>query len=171
MRASSRILALGLAIFAAACGAPDTSDGGGDAGPRRDGGSHGLPACAPADGGGTPGSFTHLYATYFDPAGPLTKCAQSGCHDSSASPSANLGLAPQDAAYTHLVNVAAMQAPATKLVNPNDPANSYLVQKLSDATNPASPANATQMPLSGCVLSSDQIAEFTAWIGAGAPNN
>lgn len=69
--------------------------------------------------------------------------------------------------YASLVNVASIEQPSLDRVKPNDPANSYVIQKLEGAAG----ISGSRMPLGGPYLSSAQISMIESWISAGAPNN
>lgn len=88
-----------------------------------------------------------------------------GCHVGAGAP-AGLRL---DAAssYAQLVNVASTQVPALLRVNPGDPDNSYLVQKISQAT----PQVGGRMPLGRAALPQSSIDLVRAWIAGGAQMN
>jgi hypothetical protein len=73
-------------------------------------------------------------------------------------------------AYGALVNHPADETCGGTRVVPGDPATSYLVQKLTQAT----PCDGLRMPRPfeigpGIPLTADQISTITAWIAAGAP--
>lgn len=100
-------------------------------------------------------NFSEIQASVFTP-----DCATSGCH-AGASPAASLNL--EDAnSYTMLVGVASTQASGTQRVNPTDPNNSYLIQKLEGTAT-----TGQQMPPSGAMAQSD-IDVIRQWISAGA---
>jgi hypothetical protein len=70
--------------------------------------------------------------------------------------------------YSELVNVAASQCnDGRKLVVPNTPSTSYLMQKLVGVDM----CTGSQMPKAGQGLPSPQIQTIAAWICNGAPNN
>lgn len=52
----------------------------------------------------------------------------------------------------------------TDYILPGNPASSLVLQKLNGSCAP-------QMPLGGTAFTAGEIAEFTNWINAGAPNN
>jgi hypothetical protein len=52
----------------------------------------------------------------------------------------------------------------TDYVSPGNPSASLVLQKLNGSCAP-------QMPETGALFTAAQIAEFTSWINAGAPNN
>jgi hypothetical protein len=100
-------------------------------------------------------NFSEIQASVFTPG-----CATSGCH-AGANPAASLNL---DAAnsYAMLVGVASTQAAGTQRVNPTNPNNSYLIQKLEGPG-----ASGGQMPPSGAMPQAD-IDTIRQWISAGA---
>ena len=69
--------------------------------------------------------------------------------------------------YAALVNVASKEQPAVLKVKPNDPTNSYLIQKLEGAAG----ITGSQMPLGGPPLPQATIDKIKSWISAGAQNN
>jgi hypothetical protein len=90
-------------------------------------------------------------------------CAVSGCHTGSSPPA---GLDLSAPAYARLVNVASTEVPALRRIAPNDPANSYLIQKIEGTA-----AVGGRMPLGGPALDATTISRIRAWVSAGAPNN
>jgi len=106
-------------------------------------------------------TLTQLQTTIFGPV-----C--SSCHDGVGTTlpgSQNLTSAANS--FAALVNVASSEVPALKKVKPNDPANSYLVQKVEGAAGIVG----SQMPKGGPPLSQAQIDQIKSWISAGALNN
>lgn len=94
----------------------------------------------------------------------LPSCAAfSSCHDSNA-PAGGLDL--QTDPYGALVDVAAVGDPGRTLVIPDDAANSYLIEKLTQAM----PAAGTQMPPNQPLVA-ERIALVRSWIASGAPDN
>jgi hypothetical protein len=88
-------------------------------------------------------------------------CTNAGCH-SGASPSEGLDLQPGNS-FANLVDVPSSQVPALDRVEPNDPANSYLIQKLEGTA-----AVGFQMPLIGGPLPPSTIEDIKEWISNGA---
>jgi mono/diheme cytochrome c family protein len=89
----------------------------------------------------------------------------SGCHSGNgATLPGVLNLSSASASFAALVNVASIEVPALNRVTPNDPANSYLVQKLEGTQSLGS-----RMPLGGSALSQANIDNVKAWINSGAP--
>ncbi len=136
-----------------------------------------LAACAPAPGIGAPQPiqvpagpaehFSTLAQNIFVP-----RCATASCH-AGTSPPAYPPL-DEDLAYGALVGgagrgVQSQQAPLN-LVEPFDPASSYLVMKLrgtaGDVGGVASP-----MPIGDAALDEADIQAIEAWIANGAPND
>lgn len=126
-------------------------------------GTGGAGAGGSGAGGGS-GSFAAVLAIFQD------RCV--GCHDAAkkglpAYPS--LSLTPADA-HDALVGHPADETCGGVRVVAGDPANSYLIHKVSES----SPCDGAQMParfevLPAPPLTSDQIATLTSWIAAGAP--
>ena len=69
--------------------------------------------------------------------------------------------------YTSIVNVASVEQSNLKRVAPNDPTNSYVVQKLEGAST----ITGVRMPFGGPYLDQATIDQVKAWISAGAQNN
>jgi hypothetical protein len=69
--------------------------------------------------------------------------------------------------YASIVNVASVEQPSLKRVAPNDPTNSYVVQKLEGAAT----ITGVRMPFGGPFLDQATIDQVKAWISAGAQNN
>lgn len=88
----------------------------------------------------------------------------SSCHGAGV---ANAGMRVDDgSAFSNLVSVASSEVPSLFRVEPGDPDNSYLIQKLE-----GSAAIGVRMPLGGPFLSQDDINVIRQWITAGALNN
>jgi hypothetical protein len=91
-------------------------------------------------------------------------CAGMGCHGG-ARPAEGLDLSSASVAFGALVNVRSGQCGGSKFrVVPNDPAASYLVNKLTGVGM----CSGSVMPKMGGELTSAQIDVVRAWIGAGA---
>lgn len=84
------------------------------------------------------------------------------CHNSNNAPHA-LVLDPASVSYANLVNVASKEVPSLKRVQPGDPNNSYLVQKVEGTA-----AEGGRMPLGRAPLTAEQIALIRRWISEGA---
>jgi hypothetical protein len=132
-----------------------------------------LAACAPAPDVGEkqPGQVGPV-----GPAVPFStlaqevivpRCATASCH-SGAYPPADPPL-DADLAYGALVGVPSYQAPMN-LVEPFDPANSYLILKLRGTAGEAGGV-ASPMPIGDAVLEESDIQAIEAWIANGAPND
>lgn len=104
----------------------------------------------------TPVTFDDLQTSIFTPS-----CAVSGCH-TGASPPQGLRL---DAgfAFSNLVNVASTEVPSLLRVDPGNPNNSYLVQKLEGTA-----AVGARMPFGGAPLDQALIDDVREWITNGA---
>ena len=100
-------------------------------------------------------SFSAIQAGLFTPT-----CATSTCH-AGANPAAGLNLEAANS-YAMLVGTASTQDPGTVRVNPGNPAQSYLIQKLE-----GSGASGGQMPPSGALPQAD-IDVVSQWISDGA---
>lgn len=86
-------------------------------------------------------------------------CAFSGCHAGSVNPS----LAGNS--YSNLVNK--ISSTGIPYIKPNDPANSYVLQKIIGSNG----ISGSRMPLSAQPLSNEQISTIEEWINDGAQNN
>jgi len=101
-------------------------------------------------------TLSQLSAEIFTP-----NCAFSGCHGSV--PSENMSLLPDDIAAS-IIDVQSNQRPSLKRIDPNNPDESYLLQKVSGTG-----AKAQMPPLGGTPLSAAQIQLIVDWVNAGAP--
>ena len=101
-----------------------------------------------------------IQASVFTP-----NCAVSGCHTGPTGNSlpAGMDLSNADASFANLVGIASLQQPTLSRVAPNDPANSYLVQKVEGTA-----ASGARMPLGGGVLDQAVINDIRQWISDGA---
>jgi hypothetical protein len=97
----------------------------------------------------------------------VPRCATASCH-AGEFPQA---YPPLDADLAHgaLVNAPSFQAPMD-LVEPFDPANSYLVLKLRDVAGTVGSVG-TPMPLGDALLEEADIQAIETWILNGAPND
>ena len=115
--------------------------------------SNGVPAVA----------LSQIQATVFTPI-----C--SGCHNGSNAPGGPLpgsqNLNAGDS-FASLVGVASLEQPTLKRVKPQDPDNSYLIQKLEGAAG----ISGSRMPLGGPFLDQATIDQIKSWIASGALNN
>jgi hypothetical protein len=101
-------------------------------------------------------TLSAIQANVFTP-----NCATAGCH-SGAAPQQGMNLAAGNA-FANLVNVQSMEVPSLLRVNPGDPDNSYLVQKLEGTA-----AVGERMPFGGGPLDPALIADIRQWITDGA---
>ncbi len=108
----------------------------------------------PPPGGFGPG-FSEIQAAVLTPS-----CASSTCH-AGGSPAAGLNLDSANS-YTMLVGVQSSQDPGFMRVEPGDPDNSYLVQKLEGTASGGGP-----MPPNGALPQAD-IDTIRQWISDGA---
>ncbi len=108
---------------------------------------------ATATGGLT---FDEIQTTVFTP-----NCATAGCH-SGATPQQGMNLEGGNA-YANIVNVASMEVPALMRVNPGNPDDSYLIQKLEGTA-----AVGVRMPFGGQPLDQTTIDDIRQWITDGA---
>ncbi|HLW24274.1 MAG TPA: TIGR03118 family protein [Steroidobacteraceae bacterium] len=70
-------------------------------------------------------------------------------------------------AYASIVNVASVEQPGLKRINPDNPTSSYLVLKIEGAPG----ISGARMPFGGPYLSQSTINEVISWVEEGAPNN
>ena len=87
-------------------------------------------------------------------------CALSGCHADVTFPNLSAGLA-----YGNLVNKESRAG--IDLIEPGDPAKSYLFIKITNGEG----IQGSRMPRGGPALSEDLIAAVREWIERGAPND
>lgn len=104
-------------------------------------------------------NFSEIQDNVFTPT-----CATSGCHVGAGAPQGLI----LDAAnsYGLLVGVASAQAPSLLRVEPGDPDNSYLIQKLEGTA-----AVGVQMPFGGTPLPQSEIDVIRQWITEGATDD
>jgi uncharacterized protein (TIGR03118 family) len=105
-------------------------------------------------------SFAQLQTQIFTPI-----C--SGCHSGTGTSLPGSMNLTAGNAYASLVNVASVEQPSLKRVNPGNPNSSYLVQKLEGASG----ISGQRMPLGGPYLDQATINEVVNWITQGAANN
>jgi hypothetical protein len=120
-----------------------------------------------SSGGGNPGSsnLSDLQSEIF-----ALGCATSGCHDNRATPAGNLNMSNATQSYNNLVNRNSTQATSLKLVLPNNPGSSYLINKLQ-GTHLAVGGSGVRMPQFAAPLSSEDMDRIIDWINNGAPLN
>lgn len=113
------------------------------------------------NGGGTmEATLSRIQSQIFSP-----RCAIPGCHvPGGAGP---MPLRNRDESFNVLVNVPSTEKPEILRVKPNDPDNSYLIQKLEGRPG----ISGSRMPLGGPFLSESQINEIKEWIRNGAQKN
>ena len=90
-----------------------------------------------------------------------TSCGVSGCHVQGTA-AFGLRLDTLEMSMANLINVASGQSPSVLRVEPFDPDNSYLIQKLEGT------GLASQMPLGRTALDPSVIAVIRQWIADGA---
>ena len=106
-------------------------------------------------------TLTQIQTTVF---GPIC----SGCHSGGGTTlPTSQDLTTAAHSYAALVNVASTEVSTLLKVKPNDPTNSYLIQKLEGTPGIVG----SQMPKGGPPLSQATIDQIKSWISAGAPNN
>ena len=141
----ARFTVLGMiAIWASGCGGGSGSGGGGTQPPP--------PPPPPPFGA----NFSEIQSNVFTPT-----CATAGCH---AGAGAQQGLRLEESvSYAMLVNVPSTENNAVLRVAPNDPDNSYLIQKLEGTASVGA-----QMPLNGTPLDQAAIDVIRQWVIDGA---
>jgi hypothetical protein len=106
-------------------------------------------------------TLTQLQSTIF---GPIC----SGCHNGIGTTLPGvMDLTGAAVSHASLVNVASLQQGGLMRVQPNNPADSYLIRKLEGAAG----ITGGRMPLGGPFLSQPTIDTVKSWINSGAPNN
>lgn len=153
-RAPAVAVLLVTGLLAAACGGGGGGGGtGGDTGGDT-GGGYGDGTDSDDGGTAVQPTLASIQANVFTPI-----CTE--CHAGASAPE---GLRLEEGmSHGMLVNVASSQVPELMRVEPGDPDNSYLIQKL-EGTN----AVGQRMPLGGPYLSADTIAAIRQWITDGA---
>jgi cysteine-rich repeat protein len=109
-------------------------------------------------------TFAALQEVVFDGYG----CTEGFCHGSGMPPSGELSLLP-GVAYANLVNVESAGVPGMLRVAPGDAAASFLYDKLAAGTNGTTPLAGSAMPLTGNVLTADELEAVRLWIEGNAP--
>jgi len=100
-------------------------------------------------------TFSDIQANIFD-----KSCAFSGCHGSNS-------INPDLSGNSHANIVNKSSSTGINYITPNDPVNSYLLQKLMSNGN----YQGSQMPRGSSPLSEEQIDAIIMWINDGAQNN
>jgi hypothetical protein len=117
-------------------------------------------------GGGTPVPFyTSNIQPIWDGVGTGTT-ACTACH-SGGSPSAGLDLSSGNS-YGEIFNVPSGQAAGMDLIEPGNPAQSYLLHKL-DNTHIGVGGSGSRMPLGGAAINAASRTELQNWVTSGAP--
>jgi hypothetical protein len=106
-------------------------------------------------------TFTRVQAEVFTP-----KCALSGCHMGPASAAQEGMVLAEGSAYDNIVMVRSNQNPNLFRIAPGDPANSYLVRKITPFTD----IIGDHMPQTGSI-SDGQRQLVTQWVVRGAPRD
>ena len=125
----------------------------------------------PSGDGSEGGDFEATFTVATPSAGPTLAdiqaavftptCATAGCHTGASPPQ---GLRLDDGfSFANLVGVASNEVPSIMRVAPNDPDNSYLVQKIEGTASVGS-----RMPLGGAALDQELIDDIRQWIQDGA---
>ena len=129
-----------------------------------------VSACAgdgTTDPGDNPDNGTPTFSGDVQPI--LTaNCALSGCHGG-ASPAQGMNLSAGQA-FQNTVNVASAELPTMDRIEPGQPDQSYLVNKIQ-GTQASVGGSGQRMPLGMSPLSQDDINTIRAWVEAGASNN
>ena len=101
-----------------------------------------------------------------------TSCAvSSSCHTSPATQAEGLALDTVALAKANLIDQASTQDPMRDLVEPSDPDNSYLMNKLDgvNLANRTAGGVSARMPI-GALLCEAKLEAVRDWIAAGAPD-
>ena len=126
-------------------------------------------ACSDSDDGGTTDpppedvSFSQDIQPIF-----TANCALSGCH-SGTNPQQGMNLSSGQA-YANIVNVASLELPSMDRIEPSDPDNSYLVNKIQ-GTHVDVGGSGSRMPLGRAPLTQATIDQIREWVADGAPDN
>jgi hypothetical protein len=154
MRAGRWIASTAIAALLTACAG---SGGGGGGTPK--------PSCKP------PNPITVCFSSNIQPIFNRS-CALGGCH--AGTPAAQSLDLTAGKAYRNIFNVPAVQQPRLKLVKPDDPTNSYLLQKINGTPTISGvlmPQGCPGAPLNGAqCLSPDDIMAVQQWIAECATN-
>jgi hypothetical protein len=110
-------------------------------------------------------TFSSIQQNIFSSGDSSGRPACTNCHNAAL----NRGLLDLSPAvsYNNLVNAVSRIRPGAIRVIPNNPDNSYLIQKLEGNV----PISGLRMPLGGPYLTEGQILVIRRWIETGAPNN
>jgi len=123
------------------------------------GGGNNPPQQPPPAGPPFGAVFSEIQSSVFTPT-----CATAGCHVGAGAPQ---GLRLDDAnSYGLLVSVASSEDPVVLRVNPGNPGNSYLIQKLEGTASVGE-----RMPLGGQALEQAAIDVIRQWITDGATDD
>lgn len=99
-------------------------------------------------------------------------CAFSSCHGA-PSPKEDLDLSSLESFLESTIDKDSTQDPSRKLIDPGNPSNSYLLNKLRGQGITAKSADGTrtgrQMPPNGAQIHPNVVRQIEAWIAAGAP--
>jgi hypothetical protein len=130
-----------------------------------------LAACAPAPAIGpeipvTIGEAQSFAAISQDVLGP--SCATASCH--AGDPPAVYPQLDAGVAWEKLVGAASYQSSSMNLVEPYDPAHSYIVAKLRNLSDAAG-GSGSVMPVGLAAIDEAEIQAIEAWIANGAPND
>ena len=153
-------LALLAATLLTACAGSGSGGGGG-------GGGGGKPACVPPP----PAQRTISFASNIQPIFNRS-CALAACHAAGVL-NGNLDLS-QGRAYKQIYNVPSFQKPSIKRVDPGNPAQSYLVQKIEGVpgiVGAPMPNGCPVPPPGGTCLGPDDLPAIQKWIEECATNN
>lgn len=100
-------------------------------------------------------NFSEIQSNIFN-----QSCAFSGCHVSGS-------VSPDLSGNTHSNIYNKQSSTGMDYIEPNDPSNSYLLQKVLGASG----ISGSRMPISVSTLTQTQIDAITDWINDGAKNN
>jgi hypothetical protein len=110
-------------------------------------------------------TFSSIQQNIFSSGDSSGRPACTNCHN----PTLNRGLLDLSPAvsYNNLVNAVSRIKPGAIRVIPNNPDNSYLIQKLEGNVS----ISGLRMPLGGPYLTEGQVLVIRRWIELGAPND
>jgi len=133
--------------------------------------SFGAIACSDdGDNGGSTGPPPDSAVRFSQDIQPVftASCARSGCH-ADTNPAQGMNLSDGQA-YANIVNVASNQLPSMDRIEPGEPDNSYLVNKIQ-GTQADVGGTGVRMPFGGGALSQSTIDLIREWVNEGAANN
>ena len=112
------------------------------------------------DDSATSPTFSDVYSTIIS--------QECGCHSGSSHSTGFFFDGSAATGYGNLVGVDSFENPGMNRIEPGDPDDSYLVNKIQGTAGAVGGSNPSQMPLGGPFLSQTQIDLVRAWVAGGA---